>query len=71
MDLMNRVFRDFLDSFVIVFIHYILIYSMNENERECHFMLAMQLLKEHKLYTKFSKCEFWLRLVVFWPYYLV
>ena len=46
MDLMNRVFWDYLDSFVIVFIDDILIYSKNENEHESHLRLALQVLKE-------------------------
>ena len=58
MDLMNRVFRDHLDSFVIVFIDVILIYSKNEDEHESHLRLALQVLNELKLYDKFSKCEF-------------
>ena len=65
MDLMNRVFRDYLDSFVIVFIDDILIYSKNENEHESHLRLALKVLKEHQLYTKFSKCEFRLSSVAF------
>ena len=65
MDLTNRVFRDYLDSFVIVFIDDILIHSKNDNEHESHLMLALQVLKDHLLYAKFSKCKFWLRLVAF------
>ena len=65
MDLMDRFFRDYLDSFVIVFIDDILIYSKNENENEIHLLLALQVLKEHQLYAKFSKCDFLLRLVSF------
>ena len=64
-DLMNRVFRDYLDSFVIVFIDDILIYSKNEDEHESHLRLALQILKKHQLYAKFSKCEFWLRSIAF------
>ena len=65
MDLMNRVFYDYFDSFVIVFIDYILIYSKNENKHESDFRLALQILKEHQLYAKFSKYEVWLRSVAF------
>ena len=65
MDLMNRVFRDYLDSFVIVFIDDILIYSKNEDEHESHLRLALQVLKEHQLYAKFSKYEFLLWSVAF------
>jgi len=59
-DLMNRVFKSFLDHFVIVFIDDILVYSKSKKEHEQHLRLALQTLKEHKLYAKFSKCEFWL-----------
>ena len=65
MDLMNRVFRDHLDSFVIVFIDVILIYSKNNDEHKSHLRLAFQDLNEHQLHYKFSKCEFLLRLVHF------
>ena len=65
MDLMNRVFRKYLDKFVIVFIDDILIYSKSPEEHEEHLRLALQTLKEHQLYAKFSKCEFWLRKVHF------
>ena len=60
MDLMNRVFRPFLDQFVIVFIDDVLIYSRSEEEHEQHLRLVLQTLREHQLYAKFSKCEFWL-----------
>ena len=58
MDLMNRVFKPYLDSFVIVFIDDILIYSKNEVEHEEHLRITLQTLKEHQLYVKLSKCEF-------------
>ncbi|KAL4032812.1 hypothetical protein IC575_005894 [Cucumis melo] len=59
MDLMNRVFREFLDTFVIVFIDDILIYSKTEAEHEKHLRMVLQTLRDNKLYAKFSKCEFW------------
>ncbi|KAL0556646.1 hypothetical protein IC582_005160 [Cucumis melo] len=65
MDLMNRVFREFLDTFVIVFIDDILIYSKTEAEHEEHLRLVLQTLRDNKLYAKFSKCEFWLKQVSF------
>ncbi|KAL0544422.1 hypothetical protein IC582_019537 [Cucumis melo] len=65
MDLMNRVFREFLDTFVIVFINDILIYSKMEAEHEEHLRMVLQTLQDNKLYTKFSKCEFWLKQVSF------
>ena len=65
MDLMNRVFRPFLDQFVIVFIDDVLVYSRSEEEHEKHLRLVLQTLREHQLYAKFSKCEFWLEQVQF------
>ena len=58
MDLMNRVFRQYLDIFVVIFIDYILIYSKIEDEHTEHLRIVLQTLREHKLYTKLSKCEF-------------
>ncbi|XP_060961016.1 uncharacterized protein LOC133031515 [Cannabis sativa] len=58
MDLMNRVFKDFLDNFVIVFIDDILVYSRSEAEHEQHLRMVLQRLRDHKLYAKFKKCEF-------------
>ncbi|KAL0532316.1 hypothetical protein IC582_031649 [Cucumis melo] len=65
MDLMNRVFREFLDTFVIVFIDDILIYSKTEAEHEEHLRIVLETLRDNKLYAKFSKCEFWLKQVSF------
>ena len=65
MDLMNGVFRPYLDSFVIVFIDDILIYSRTKEEHEHHLRIVLGILKEKKLYAKFSKCEVWLSSVVF------
>jgi len=62
---MNQVFESFLDHFVIVFIDDILVYSKSKEKHEQHLMLALQTLREHKLYAKFSKCEFWLNSVAF------
>nr|GEX40599.1 hypothetical protein [Tanacetum cinerariifolium] len=60
MDLMNRVCKPYLDKFVIVFIDDILIYSKDEKDHEEHLKAILELLKEEKLYAKFSKCEFWI-----------
>ncbi|WVZ89549.1 hypothetical protein U9M48_035933 [Paspalum notatum var. saurae] len=60
MQLMNSVFMDYLDKFVVVFIDDILIYSKTEAEHEEHLRLVLQRLREHQLYAKFSKCEFWI-----------
>ncbi|KAA0047001.1 ty3-gypsy retrotransposon protein [Cucumis melo var. makuwa] len=65
MDLMKRVFREFLDTFLIVFIDDILIYSKTEAEHEEHLRMVLQTLRDNKLYAKFSKCEFWLKQVSF------
>ncbi|KAL4016783.1 hypothetical protein IC575_024440 [Cucumis melo] len=65
MDLMNRVFKDFLYSFVIVFIDDILIYSKIEAEHEEHLHHVLETHRANKLYAKFSKCEFWLKKVTF------
>ncbi|KAA0033112.1 ty3-gypsy retrotransposon protein [Cucumis melo var. makuwa] len=65
MDLMNIVFRKFLDNFVIVFIDDILIYSKTEAEHKEHLRMVLEILRANKLYAKFSKCEFWLKQVSF------
>lgn len=65
MDLMNRVFREYLDQFVIVFIDDILVYSRSTEDHERHLRIVLQTLRDHELYAKFSKCEFWLTHVAF------
>lgn len=65
MDLMNRVFKPFLDKFVVVFIDDILVYSKTQKEHVEHLRLTLDTLKKEKLYAKFSKCEFWLDRVQF------
>jgi hypothetical protein len=65
MYLMNSVFMTELDKFVVVFIDDILIYSKNEKEHVKHLRIVLQCLRDHKLYAKFSKCEFWLDSVKF------
>nr|GEY03450.1 retrotransposon protein, putative, Ty3-gypsy subclass [Tanacetum cinerariifolium] len=60
MDLMNRIFYEFLDKFVIVFIDDILVFSKSKEEHEDHLRTVLQTLRQEKLYAKFSKCEFWL-----------
>ncbi|KAL8105646.1 hypothetical protein AgCh_029445 [Apium graveolens] len=59
MDLMNRVFKKYLDKCVIVFIDDILIYSRTEAEHAEHLRIALGILREEQLFAKFSKCEFW------------
>ena len=65
MYLLNKVFMEFLDKFVVVFIDGILIFSKTEEEHAEHIRLVLQKLREHKLYAKRSKCEFWLKEVPF------
>ena len=63
--LMHRVFQPYLDQFVVVFVDDISIYSQPEWEHEYHLRIVLQLLRDHQLYAKFSKCEFWLTEVRF------
>ena len=56
--LINSVFNKYLDKFVLIFLDDILIYSKNEEEHEEHLRLKLQLLREHQLYAKLSKCDF-------------
>ena len=65
MDLIHRVFQPYLDQFFVVFVYDILIYSQSEWEHEYHLRIVLQLLRDHQLYTKFSKCEFFLNEVIF------
>ena len=65
MDIMNRVFRSYLNSFVIVFIDNILVYSKNVGEHMNPLRVVLQVLKENQLIDKYNKCEFWLRSVAF------
>ena len=65
MYLMNKVFMEYLDKFVVVFIDDILVFSKNEEEHEEHLRLVLQKLRENQLYAKLSKCDFWLREVSF------
>ena len=65
MNLMNKVFMDELDKFVVVFIDDILIYSKSAEEHEQHLRVVLEKLRAHNLYAKFSKCKFWLEKVAF------
>ena len=65
MYLIHRVFQLYLDQFVVVFVDDILIYSQSKWEIEDHLRIVLQLLRDHQLYAKFSKCEFWLTEVRF------
>jgi hypothetical protein len=65
MNLMNKVFMKYLDKFVVIFIDDILVYSKTKEEHEQHLRLVLETLREHQLYAKFSKCEFWIKEVRF------
>jgi len=58
MDYMNKIFRPYLDKFIVVFIDDILIYSKDREEHADHRRVVLVVLKEHQLYGKLSKCEF-------------
>jgi hypothetical protein len=62
---MNSVFMPELDQFVVVFIDDIMLYSKSMEEHEEHLQIVLQQLREHQLYAKFSKCEFWIKEVPF------
>ena len=65
MDLMNRVFRPYVDQFVMVFIDDILVYSKDWENHDMHLRVVLETLRKERLYAKLSKCEFWLREVSF------
>ena len=65
MDLMYRIFKPYLDQFVVIFIDDILAYHKNLEKYERHLRILLQTLKEHKLYVKFCKCEIWLEKISF------
>jgi hypothetical protein len=65
MYLMYKVFMEYLEKFVVVFIDDILVYSRSEEEHEEHLCLALQKLQKHRLYAKLTKCEFWMKQVAF------
>jgi hypothetical protein len=65
MYLMNKVFMEYLDKFMVVFIDNILIFPKNEEEHDKHLRLVLQTLRDNQLYAKLNKCEFWLKEVAF------
>ena len=65
MDLMNRVFRPYLDQFVVVFIDDILVYSKTTTDHVEHLRIVLRTLREHQLYAKFKKCSFWMEQISF------
>jgi hypothetical protein len=62
---MNKVFMEYLDKFVVVFIDDILIFFKNEEEHDEHLCLVLHKLRENQLYVKLNKCKFWLKEVSF------
>jgi hypothetical protein len=60
MNLMNKVFMEYLDKFVVVFIGNIHVYYKNDSEHEEHLRMVLQKLWDNQLYAKFTKCDFWL-----------
>ena len=68
MDLMNRVFKPYLDQFVVVFIDDILVYSNNKEEHEKNLHVILQTLRGHQLFAKLNKCEFCLDQISFLGY---
>ena len=61
MDLINHVFRPYVDQFFMVFIDDILVYSKHRENHDAHLWLVLETLRKERLYAKLSKCEFWLR----------
>ena len=59
MCMMNNIFSKYLDEFVLVFIDDILVYSKSKEEHEEHLGIVLRVLREHQLYAKFSKCDFY------------
>ena len=62
---MNYIFMEYLDKFVVIYLDDILVYSKNKEEHAEHLRLILAKLREHKLYAKYSKCEFWLPKVTY------
>ena len=62
---MNYIFSPFKNEFVLFYLDDILVFSETEEEHEEHLRLVLDKLREHKFYAKFSKCEFWLKEVVY------
>jgi hypothetical protein len=71
MNMMNKVFMDELDKFVVVFIDDILIYSSTAEEHEQYLRVVLEKLRQNQLYAKFSKCDFWLEEVAFLGHVLI
>ena len=64
MDLMNRIFKSYLDDFIIVFIDDILIYFKNNEDHEQHLCVALKKLRGRN-FLQSSRSEFWLLSITF------
>jgi hypothetical protein len=71
MNMMNKVFIDELDKFVVVFIDDIMVFSETAEEHKEHLRIMLENMRQNQLYTKFSKCKFWLEEVAFLGYVLL
>ena len=58
MDLINRVFRPYVDRFFMVFIDNILVYSKDREDHDTHLQVVLETLRKEHLYEKMSNCEF-------------
>jgi hypothetical protein len=70
MTLMNDIFREYLDQFVVIYLDDILIYSKTEQEHLQHVQQVLDILRKHQLYAKLSKCEFFQRRVEYLGHYI-
>jgi hypothetical protein len=70
MYLMNKVFMEYLDRFVVIFIDDILVFSKTMEEHEEHLRLVLEKLRSIQQYAKFNKCEFWLIEVTFLRHFI-
>ena len=64
-DLMNQVFQEYLDRFVLVFIDDILVYSKDKGEHEVYLRVVLETLRQNQLKAKFTKCHLWKKEVKF------
>ncbi len=66
--LMNDIFQEYMDEFVVVYLDDILIFSKNQEDHDKHVRLVLAMLQEHGLYAKLEKCEFDKSLMEFFSY---
>src|SRR5579863_3851605 len=70
MTLINDIFREYLDDFVIVYLDDILIYSRTQKEHLGHIRKVLDILRKHKLYAKIKKCDFMTEKVEYTGHYI-